>query len=102
MSSYNIVDYDYNSYIAHNKDYNQTAKTHNTNAFIKYQWLQYIGHNRGDRPAPGLGNFDNLFPMSNSEDNTSIILIIVASSVSILSITALSILMVKKRKSKEQ
>lgn len=40
--------------------------------------------------------------MGSSEDNLSVIVIVIASSVSLLSITALSILMVKKRKRKEQ
>ena len=59
--------------------------------------LYAIGYS-GTRSA-SLGNFNLFGTSSNGEDNGAIILIIIASSISILSITALSVLMVKKKKS---
>ena len=73
------------------------GKTKATNAYIKYQWLRF--ESGGPTPsAPGLGNFNSLISGSDSGDNGATILIIVASSISILSITALVVLMVKKKK----
>ena len=49
-----------------------------------------------------INNFKPFELIVNEENSISTIIIIIASSVSLLSITALSVLMVKKRKSKEQ
>ena len=68
----------------------------------------FIGRGSGERKSPGwiYGSVSNFSPMElitgESETDSSVILIIIASSISILSITALSVLMIKKRKSKEQ
>ena len=67
----------------------------------------FIGRGTGDK-SPGwiYGSVRSFSPMElivgESETDSSVILIIIASSISILSITALSVLMIKKRKSKEQ
>ena len=95
MSSYSIIDFENLSDYSSDDDINKT-----TNAYSKYLWCQYQ-NNPGSHPmpSPGLGRFDNLF---EEEETLPVIIIIIASSVSLLSITALSILLIKKRKSKEQ
>jgi len=51
--------------------------------------------------ASGIGSFKTIFNVDDTNSFNTII-IIVASSISLLSITALSVLVIKKRKSKEQ
>ena len=97
LSNYSYYDYDFDSYEAHNHDYSQTEKstTHKTNMAIKYQWLQWAAGGGVDpRPPHGLGNFSELF---NAGDSSSTIVIIVASSLSLLSVTALSVILIRKK-----
>lgn len=54
---------------------------------------------RNPAPIAGLYNIGAIF---GTEDNFSTIIIIISSSVALLSVTALSILVIRKRKSKEQ
>ena len=68
-----------------------------TDAHGKYLWMNYR-KNGGDKPGAYLG-FGSLF--GDSENNISVVIIIIASSVALLSVTALSILVIRKRKSKE-
>ena len=58
-----------------------------------------VGNFLGRTPA-SLGAYRN-FSLFGSEDNFSTIIIIISSSVALLSVTALSILVIRKRKSKE-
>lgn len=97
MSAYTIVDYD-----GVGSTYSSDADiTKNVNAYTKYQWVKWMaGGGSGPMPGPAaLGRFDNL--ISGTDSDSSIIVIIVASSLSILSITVLSILLVRRKK-KEQ
>lgn len=61
-----------------------------------------IMSNSGSLPKSAVAFFTPFNLMGDSESNLSTIIIIIASSVSLLSITALSVLLVKKRKNKEQ
>jgi len=65
---------------------------------VRYQLGNIAG---GSYKVSSLGNFgfNNIF--GNDGDNVTTIIIIIASSVSLLSITALSVLLVKKRKAKQ-
>ena len=99
LSNYSYYDYDYDSYVAAGGDYSSTQKstTHKTNMAFKYQWLDWNSRSRPDpRPTPGLGNFGNL--LSGEENGSLELVIIIASSLSLLSITALSILLLKRKK----
>ncbi len=75
--------------------------------FAKYDYVygkygEEIGEDFLNRePAPVLGLHSSPFDLFGSEDNFSTIIIIVSSSVALLSVTALSILVIRKRKSKE-
>ena len=73
---------------------------YNTQAVTTYNdYAQRTDTANGGAYAYGaIRNNNPIFGLSISDDNTSVILIIIASSISILSITALSVLMIKKRK----
>ena len=99
LSNYHIIDYITKSDYSSESDIGRTIT-----AQSKYEWVKFKATG-GSEPTPGhnLGNFDKFNPsVATSEDSSYVIIIIVASSVSILSITALSVLLVKKRKSKQQ
>lgn len=101
----------YNHLTSDCKDLVETGTSAKLNAMhAKYDYIvgkygttiapDYLGRN----PA-SFGSVKGFSPLSifgDSEDNLSTIIIIVASSVALLSVTALSILVIKKRKHKEQ
>ena len=60
----------------------------------------YLGRNPSAKAA--IRDFSPLSLFGDSEDNLSTVIIIAASSVALLSVTALSILVIKKRKNKEE
>ena len=67
------------------------------------EFEDYINRKTSGHKTPfSIRSFNPYELFADSEDPTGVILIVVASSISILSITALSVLLVKKRKSKEQ
>ena len=80
------------------------------NMFRKYDYVygkynSTIGNDFLERNPSSKGVIRDFSPLNlfgNSEDNLSTIIIIAASSVALLSITALSILVIKKRKNKEE
>lgn len=61
----------------------------------------FLNRNNGAQAA-AVNNFSPFDYFTNDENNLSTLIIVIASSISLLSITALSVLMVKKRKRKEQ
>lgn len=64
--------------------------------------LDFVGRDdSGNRTPYAANNFTPFNIFGGSEENVSMIIIIVASSVALLSVTALSILVIKKRKTKE-
>ena len=99
MSNYSIDDYSYTDYVNNSRSYTGISKSIETNAYYKYQMMQYIGGNSG-RPYLGATSLKGL--LGDSEDSLSTIIIIAASSIALISIASLSILIIKKRRSKEE
>lgn len=95
MSSYSIIDFENGSDYTSDEDINKVVS-----AYQKYQLIQYNASS-GSRGVSGLAHFNGLLS-TDSDIGAQTIIIIVVSNVSILSITALSVLIVKKRKTKEQ
>lgn len=96
LLAYTFSDYSLEDYAANDYSYvGLEDMNHTTNAYAKYQWIQYIA-NGGDMPDPGaIRLFGNGF---DYEDDMTSMVIIIASSVSLLSLTALSVLIIKKKK----
>ena len=95
----NLVDYTIIDYASMDTEY----RGRHDYSFTAYEKYAMTCRQAGSVPVriSSLANLNWLIDGQNGY-NSSIILIVVASSLSLLSITALSVLVIKKRKSKEQ
>ena len=91
-----IYDYTYEDYKAHGDSYDGCSRSDSYQISVTEKWLHLYS---AQSVYGSIRNIDPYTLIVGSEDNSSVILIIIASSISILSITALSVLMVKKKKS---
>ena len=94
-----IYDYTYADYIAHGGSYSGCTRSNSYGMNCTNKWNALA--TAESRYSLGAWNSFPIFNLMGGENNFSTIIIIVSSSVALLSVTALSILVIRKRKSKE-
>ncbi|MBE6142245.1 MAG: hypothetical protein E7175_05355 [Erysipelotrichaceae bacterium] len=90
-----LYDYTYADYHSHGDSYDGCSRSGTYQISVTDKWLS-LSTAQGKYGA--INHFNPMVILTNDENNLSTIIIIIAASVSLLSITALSILLVKKRK----
>lgn len=94
-----FLDYSYEDYVNAGKNYNYCSRSSTYRVTVNQKWAELSG---AASKYGAIRTFNPFTLFNGEEDNFSTVIIIVASSISLLSITALSVLVIKKRKSKEE